>query len=242
MATDSLYLEVYRKILSSIYEYIENTPLPSERYLSDHYHVSRSTVRQALDKLKNDGFIYTVPGSGSFVKPQVIEQPLNRFYTFTNELKSMNLLIENAIIEYAVIPLDAHLAQKLKYPDGTLFHRLVRLRSGKEFPLMIETTYLPKSRFFELDIEYLNGHGSLYTYLEKNYAFHADHITETFRPVMPSQHEKELLHLPPNIPCTLLERFTVENDSIIEYTKSVVRGDKYIFKVNFPNEKTDAMP
>ncbi|MFW5629321.1 GntR family transcriptional regulator [Acetivibrio ethanolgignens] len=43
-ATNVLYLEVYQKILESIHslEYIENTPLPSERYLSERYHVSRS--------------------------------------------------------------------------------------------------------------------------------------------------------------------------------------------------------
>ena len=155
MTTDALYLEVYRKILDSICssEYIENTPLPSERYLSERYHVSRSTVRQALNKLKSDGFIYTVRGNGSFVKPQVIEQPLNRFYSFTDELKSMNRLIENTIIEYSVISLDSLLAKKLNYSDRSLFHKLIRLRSEKEYPLMLETTYLPKSRIHRLNIE-----------------------------------------------------------------------------------------
>ena len=31
------------------------------------------------------------------------------------------------------------------YPVGTVFHKLIRLRSAKEYPLMIETTYLPQS-------------------------------------------------------------------------------------------------
>lgn len=236
MATDALYLEVYRKILESIrsLEYIENTALPSERYLSERYHVSRSTVRQALNKLKNDGFIYTIHGNGSFVKPQMIEQPLNRFYTFTDELKSMNRLIENTIIEYSLISLDQHLSKKLNHPEGALFHKMIRLRSEKEYPLMIETTYLPKSRIHELNIERLNGHGSLYAYLSERYAFYADHATETFRPIMPLQHEKELLQLPSNSPCMLLERYSYEDDCIIEYTRSIVRGDKYTFKIDFP--------
>lgn len=239
MTTDALYLEVYRKILDSIRssEYIENTALPSERYLSERYHVSRSTIRQALNKLKQDGFIYTVHGNGSFIKPQVIEQPLNQFYSFTNELKSMNRLIENTIIEYSLISLDAYLAQKLQYPEGALFHKLIRLRSEKEYPLMIETTYLPKSRIHALNIERLNGHGSLYAFLSERYDFHANHATETFRPVMPLQHEKELLQLPSNSPCILLERYSYEDDCIIEYTKSIVRGDKYIFKIDFPGTR-----
>lgn len=245
MTTNALYLEVYQKILESIHslEYIENTPLPSERYLSERYHVSRSTIRQALNKLKSDGFIYTVHGNGSFIKPQVIEQPLNRFYSFTDELKSMNRLIENKIIEYSMISLEPHLAKKLNHPTGSLFHKLIRLRSEKEYPLMIETSYLPKSRIHSLNVEYLNGHGSLYSYLSERYAFHANHATETFRPIIPLQHEKELLQLPSNSPCMLLERYSYEDDCIIEYTKSIIRGDKYIFKIDFPKDtgKTNSL-
>ena len=71
MSGQVLYIEVYNTILKDILssEYVENEPIPSERYLSEKYHVSRSTIRQALDKLCADGFIYTVHGNGSFVKP-----------------------------------------------------------------------------------------------------------------------------------------------------------------------------
>ncbi len=235
MSENALYLETYSRILDSInsLEYGENTALPSERYLSERYHVSRSTIRQALNKLKNDGYIFTVHGQGSFVKPRVIEQPLDRFYSFTDELKAKNSLINNTIIDYSLIKLDSVLSEKLNHPSGSVFHKLVRLRSEKEYPLMIETTYLPKSRIHALNIDYLNGHGSLYAYLSERYAFHADRATETFYPVMPSPSEKMLLQLPSHSPCILLERYSYEEDSIIEYTRSVVRGDKYIFKVDF---------
>ncbi len=238
MSENALYAETYSRILDSIrsLEYEENTALPSERYLSEHYHVSRSTVRLALNRLKSDGFIYTVHGKGSFVKPQVIEQPLDHFYSFTDELKARNKLINNTIIDYSLISLDPELALRLSHPTGSVFHKLIRLRSAEEYPLMIETTYLPKSRIHYLNIEYLRGHGSLYTFLEEHYAFHADRARETFYPVMPSANEKDLLQLPSHTPCILLERYSYEEDSIIEYTRSVVRGDKYIFKIDFPRE------
>lgn len=236
MSPKALYQDTYYKILEDIrtYEYQENRAIPSERSLSERYHVSRSTIRLALDKLKNDGFIYTVHGKGSFVKPKVFEQPLNNFYSFTDELKAKNRLINNTIVEYSVFSLNQNLAKKLGHPAGAEFHKLIRLRSEEEYPLMIETTYLPKSRIHSLNIDYLNGHGSLYVYLSERYAFHVDHATETFRPVMPTPAEKNLLQLPAHSPCILLERFSYEDNCIIEYTKSVVRGDKYIFKVDFP--------
>lgn len=238
MSSHALYLEVYNTILQEILnsDYSENEPLPSERYLSERYHVSRSTIRQALDKLNVDGYIYTIHGNGSFVKPQMFEQPLNKFYSFTDDLKSSNTQIENKIIDYTQIHLDRHMAKKLQYPEGTAFHKLTRLRLEKDYPLMIETTYLPKSRIHNLDINYLEGNGSLYKYLADHYAFHADHAIETFRPILASPTERELLKLPPSIACTLLERFSYEDTFIIEYTKSIVRGDKYTFKVDLnPN-------
>ena len=43
MGNDALYVEIYHAILKSIQanEYPENSPLPSERYLCEKYHVSR---------------------------------------------------------------------------------------------------------------------------------------------------------------------------------------------------------
>ena len=50
MESNALYIKVYQDILDGIRksEYAENTPLPSERYLCEKYHVSRSTIRQSL--------------------------------------------------------------------------------------------------------------------------------------------------------------------------------------------------
>lgn len=234
MQSDALYLLVYHKILEGIRssEYDENSPLPAERVISEKYHVSRATVRRALDKLKADGYIYTLPNNGSFVSPQVFEQPLTKFYSFTDELKNSNIVMYNQIIEYELIQIDQVLAKKLSYPQGAMFHKLVRLRSAKEYPLMLETTYLPLERFHTIDISFLENRGSLYEYLRNTYGFHMDRAVESFRPINPNGRERDLLKITTTTPCMFLERFSYEKYSIIEYTLSIVRGDKYSFKVN----------
>lgn len=228
-----LYMKLYNELLNAItsLEYRENSQLPSERYLSIKYHVSRTTVRKALGKLAQDGFIYTVHGNASFVRPHVFEQPLSSFYSFTDELKNDNILIHNDLINYQLICLEPPLAQKLGHPAGSVFHQLVRLRSAENYPLMLETTYLPKSRFHQLNIDLLKNKGSLYEYLKRRYDFHIDHAVETFRPIMADKKERDLLQISSSIPCQLLERYSYEENSITEYTYSVIRGDKYIFKV-----------
>ena len=234
MGNDALYVEIYHAILKSIQanEYQENFPLPSERYLCEKYHVSRSTIRQALNLLQESGVVYTVHGNGSFIKPRIYNQPLGSFYSFTDTLKQNNILIKNEIVGYELMPCTASLARKIACPAGTMFHKLTRLRSAKEYPLMIENTYLPQNRFIKLDIDALS-HGSLYEYLAKKYDFHVDNATETFQAVMPRADERTLLNISATTPCILLERFSYEDECLIEYTKSIVRGDKYSFSVSF---------
>jgi len=238
MPNEALYVRVCQQIFDSIVmssEYAENSPLPSERFLCEKYHVSRSTVRQALEKLQDDGYIYTIRGNGSFIKPQVFEQNLTTFYSFTDELKNSNVIIQNEIMAYELIQLDMVLASRLGHDKKSYFHKLIRLRSAKDYPLMVETTYLPKSRFHKIDTSYLMNHGSLYSYLREKYDFHAERAVETFRPILPNANEKELLQISSNMPCILLERFSYEEGMINEYTQSTVRGDKYIFKVDLKN-------
>lgn len=232
MENQALYMMIADQILMSIQngEYPENSPLPTEWDLCGKYHVSRTTIRQAIQRLKDKEAVYTVQGKGTFIKPRVFAQPLMKFYSFTDTLKSSGILIQNEIVSYDLVPADHSIAKKTGYPKGSEFHKLCRLRSAKEYPLMLETTYLPKSRFIKLDIDELSK-GSLYEFLRIRYGFQADNAVEHFRPIMPRPDEKGLLHMPVITPCILLERFSYEDDILIEYTKSIVRGDKYIFQI-----------
>ena len=233
MRSSSLYLEISEKIIEAIQsgEYPENSPLPSERALSEKYHVSRSTIREALGKLKNDYIIYTIHGNGSYVKPQVFNQPLTKFYSFTDELKNSNILIHNTVIDCHLVENQPDLNSKFHLSGSNAFHKITRLRSARDYPLMIETTYLPRNRFYKIDSDILEKH-SLYQYLEQKYDFHVTRATEQFRPIIPSAFEREHLQISSSTPCMLLERLSYEEDQLIEYTQSIIRGDKYTFSVD----------
>lgn len=233
MKSQPLYMNIYDDILFKIKKgsFSENSPLPSERELILNYNVSRSTVRKALNILQMNGFIYKIHGQGTFIKPQVFEQPLYNFYSFTDELKKDNITIRNSILSYEQFQLDSSLSSKLNKSKGEVFHKIVRLRSAKNYPLMIEITYLPKNRFFNINTDILEEK-SLYSYLFSKYSLSVDKATETFRPIIPNSQECSLLKITSKIPCILLERFSYEENELVEYTQSIVRGDKYVFKVN----------
>ena len=64
------YMEIYNHykglIISKVLGFSEK--LPTENEIGESFNVSRITVTKALNMLTNDGLIYRIPGSGTYVK------------------------------------------------------------------------------------------------------------------------------------------------------------------------------
>ena len=62
---DQIFTQIKNQIISG--ELGENQPLPSIRSLAKDLRISVITTKRAYDELESAGFIYTQPGTGSFV-------------------------------------------------------------------------------------------------------------------------------------------------------------------------------
>lgn len=62
---DQIYSQIKSQIINGTIE--EDAPLPSIRSLAKDLHISIITTKRAYEELEKDGFIYTLPGKGSFV-------------------------------------------------------------------------------------------------------------------------------------------------------------------------------
>ncbi len=70
-----LYLQIqtyFKKMISSK-KLVENDRIPSEKEIMEQFNVSRIVVANALSALAKEGWIYRIPGRGSFVKERVHE-------------------------------------------------------------------------------------------------------------------------------------------------------------------------
>ena len=68
---DQIYTQLKGQIISGALS--ENTLLPSIRALARDLRISFITTKRAYEELEKDGFLYTVPGKGSYVAPRNVE-------------------------------------------------------------------------------------------------------------------------------------------------------------------------
>ncbi len=70
-----IYEQIYEQIKSSITsgELKVDEALPSIRSLAKDLRISVITTKRAYEELERDGFIYTAPGKGCFVKKQNVQ-------------------------------------------------------------------------------------------------------------------------------------------------------------------------
>lgn len=83
---------MYEQLVEKIKELIINNvmkpdeQLPAVRVLASELTVNPNTIQKAYRELEHRGYIYSVPGKGSFVRPAVPGNNAARLRTLENEL------------------------------------------------------------------------------------------------------------------------------------------------------------
>lgn len=88
---DQIYSQIKAQIISG--ELQEHEALPSIRNLAKDLRISVITTKRAYDELEAEGFIYTLPGKGSFVAPKntelLREENLRRIEEHMREISAL---------------------------------------------------------------------------------------------------------------------------------------------------------
>lgn len=156
MQTEARYLiiadKIKRKIYSNIYK--KNQALPSEKELCSEYNVSRETVKKSIRYLVEEGYLYTVPGKGSFVFDRVqFEYAANVSITsfFKNGFTDAELVFAN------IVKPDIYDVYNMRIsPDENIIslHWLIK-NSGKIIALNVRNIlYTTGVSFDEANLEY----------------------------------------------------------------------------------------
>ncbi|PAV31141.1 GntR family transcriptional regulator [Virgibacillus profundi] len=227
-----LYLQLMEDLIKKIDsgKFRENEKLNSERELCEIYNMSRITVRQALQELKREGYIYKLHGKGTFVAPKSINQNLVKLYSFTEEMKKMGKTPTTEVLSFKQITVDEHLASKMEVDPYEEAFQVVRLRLADKEALLYETSYLPKKIFPKLKETDLNKR-PMYDIFYQDYQVSVTKAIERFAATSVGEAEANHLNMQINQPAMLIRRHAYHQDQLIEYTVSVARGDKFDYTV-----------
>lgn len=228
---------IYDQLVEILRNKIENEMEPNDRMLSerricDEYGVSRTTVRLAMADLEHMGYIYKRHGKGTFVSAlNQNSQNLMDSYSFTDYMKEQGKNPSTKVLSFEIVESTKYFSEKLGINPGEKIIKVVRLRLADNLPMMLERTYLPMREFVGLTEEKIIQK-PLYEIFREDYGQIIKVADEEFSAGIMSDKEAELLDVALDSPCLKLLRTTYNDDNIvIEFTLSVARSDKFVYKI-----------
>lgn len=232
MIDEKLYIPLHIQLSKKLEEQImtgkyENK-IPSERELMDMYSVSRTTVREAVTRLVDEGLLKKIHGKGTFVneKPP-IQEWLSSLNSFTDTVKKMGkvpgskLLISTKISKedhsIDIFSEDVYLIERLRYADKN--------------PVAIESHFYPveigeKLSAFNLEEE------TIYDLLEGELDIILDEAEQYITTKKVEDSLADYLEIPKGSNVLIAERTIVDNKGkVVEFYVGQYRPDMYTFRL-----------
>lgn len=208
----------------------EGQQMPTEEAIGQLFNVSRITVRQALDGLAQNGYIYKIQGKGSFVCFKKTDMQLNHLCGFSEEMRAQGMTPSTILVEKRLVQPKEQVAKALQIDITQKIYLLIRVRCADNIPMAVEKVHIPFCRFVGLENHDLSQ--SLYGLLRDEYGCESSKASQSITAGAASAFEAKLLKIPTGTPALCIARTTYSTDGTpFEYVNSVYRGDKYVFNV-----------
>jgi GntR family transcriptional regulator len=218
-------------------EYRPGQPIPTEDQLQKFYGVSRTTVRLALAKLVNEGYIRRQQGKGTYVNPKGLvtkgkPKPLARdmfgVKSTTQIIQSAGMKVRTEVLQFARERPSGEIAESLGINEKDPVLHFERVRYADDRPLVLERSWLPAAQCPDLKREEIKG--SLYLVLFKKYHYQIAAAHQALRAILASQQDARILGLQIGEPVMLVHGVTYLDDGrAIEVQESHFRSDSIEF-------------
>ncbi len=204
--------------------------LPSEAELATRFSVARTTIREALKLLEQDGQIHVRHGLGRFVAPATVRWPITRLESVTEMMQAMGSSVTNRVISIGNAPASDEEAGALRQAAGSTVVRLERVRSLDTRPVIYSIDVIPES-VVGSDLATIDWSGSLRALLDGRGAAMAS-STAQLRAVTLPRGVATALGEDPRGPWLLMVQthFTTDGRPVL-YSHDYHRGDALTFNV-----------
>lgn len=236
-----LYFQLKELILSEIREgnYKSGDMIPTEKEISEAFRISRTTVRQAITELVQEGWLYRVKSKGTFVAhPKISQNFIRKIESFNDQMYRIGKIPSTEVLELRTMKGseagEAVLhALGLEVRDSVIL--LFRKRMADGEPIVTARTYLPYE-----ECSFLLSHSlveeQLYSILSQKEDTRIFRVERTVEAIEANAEDAGLLHMKRGKPIQYFESVGYNAyGKPIEYTLSRYRGDRNQFKVTvFP--------
>lgn len=206
--------------------------IPSERQLELQYKVSRPTVRQAIEYLEKQGYLYREHGRGTFVSPQKLQKKMLELTSFSEDLLRKGIQPSQIIRSICHVVPPMKILSRLELPPESSVLRIERIRLGDDVPIGLQTSYVVLGKDQQIDEADLKNYGSLYRILEEKLNIIPTEADETLEVTLATPDEATLLQVKVEAPLLLNERLTYDqNRRPVEFVKILYRGDRYQYVI-----------
>lgn len=226
--------EIRNKILTGEWEY--GYEIPSEPQICSTLDLSRTTVKQALDGLVNEGLIIRKRGKGTYVNYLQYDYKLMDEPNFFMQLAESGHIQESIVLEKGYRPASKEACQALDIPLETEVAYFKRVRCVDGVPLIIQTVYILKEydcQVLDQDLEKISFH----KYLEDRNSFTLDHFNMKISSIIMSQ--EDAVHFNCTQPTSGFLFHTIfksQNEKIL-YNERVFRGDAVNLNLSYDFSK-----
>jgi len=232
---DEIFDEIKQKIDSG--EWKANQAIPTERELAANYFSSRTTIRKAIESLKQRGYLHSVHGQGTFVLP-LCKRESHLLHSFTDDINARGSVCAQRILEIGPVRVSNILRKNLNLDiktDRVFFIR--RVRYSGSMPLGIQSSWLALKPDQWFTREEMLATGSLYALLENKLAIKLLEATEIISARLPSPNECALLDLRPDDVVLIRSRITLSIErNPVEYVEMVYAAGRYTYKTRITKE------
>lgn len=212
-------------------EWGEAETLPTEDVLSTSFGVGRATVRHALADLVREGLIVRRAGLGTFPRPPKMMLRMERFLSFSDDMRERNLEPSSRLVNVELADASALPEAVSREFDSLRLIHVATLRLADGRPVVVFDHYFPADRFHFLMSERLDAPDlSFHDLIVRRHGIRYARADGEIAAVILSDAEADLLDCGDHRPYPTVElrtRSYDENDVLIEYSRAVVRTDRY---------------
>jgi len=215
---------IRNKIINN--EWVNGDEIPTELELCKQYNLSRSTVKQALSALVNEGLLIRQKGKGTFVTRKRVSDNLLKDPSLFKQILEQGLKPSTTLISAKYEMPDERTSNLLNIEPNNNICVIKRIRLANDEPLVLEWNYIVPKWDGEL-LEKINYDKdiAIYDYIEKTNNIKLSFFKTTAYPVFLDKYEKKLLQIDHTPPGLIIETLSYCDDTPIMLNKRLFRGD-----------------